>query len=1155
MGQNKLYIGNTDLKINLAEVKGQIVEFEDEKYYMISNYHLMPDFFITVVSDSDHWMYISSNGSLSAGRKNRDNALFPYYTVDKIHDYRDKTGSKTVCLVSKNDRTYLWEPFTYGYERTYRIERNLYKSVYGNSIIYEELNHDLEVSFRYGWHSSEKFGWIKKSSLSTTCEKGTRINILDGIRNILPYGIDYAFQNEFSNLLEAYRKTELLNDSKLGLFLLSSIPVDTAEPSEALRATTVWSVVGGKDVRYLISDKQLESFKIGGAITTESDVFASKGAYYINTDYRLEKNEKRVWYTIADVNKDSADVASLNAYINSSKSHAPDLEEDIAAGTSNLIRLVASADGFQMGSDELVNARHFSNTLFNVMRGGVFSDNYTIDTADFRLFVKQHNRSVSSQLKDELHKLPDQIHYDDLLTRVIKIDHPDLERLCYEYLPLSFSRRHGDPSRPWNQFTIETRKADGSKKLDYQGNWRDIFQNWEALTISYPEYIESIICKFANGSTADGYNPYRISREGIDWESPNPLHPWSNIGYWGDHQIIYLQKFLEQSDNYHPGKIDELLTRNIFVYANVPYRINDFDQIVHNPKDTIVFDDDLNSKIDGLTEQKGSDGKLLTLKTGEIYRVSLMEKVLCSILSKLSNFIPEAGIWLNTQRPEWNDANNALVGNGSSMVTLYYLRRSLLFWRKKLEGSTVGGFDISEETVMLFKRIYDAFAESRMVIKKGFSDEERYILAEKLGRAGSDYRESIYSRSFSGRRDSVSLSRLKDFISIVLEFIDQSIDKNRRPDALYHAYNLVSFVDERIMVRPLYEMLEGQVAVLSSGYLAADESLLVLDALRTGKLYRNDQNSYLLYPWRDLSRFSEKNSIPHKNVVESDLLQQLLADGDNSVITHDIVGNYHFNATFKNKEVLSLALDNLDKTRYGGMVLKERRSIIGLYESVFDHQSFTGRSGTFYGYEGIGSIYWHMVSKLLLATREIYHAGEERDADELTLEKIKDHYYEIRSGLGVHKSPALHGAFPIDAYSHTPAGAGAQQPGLTGQVKEDILSRFGELGIIIKGGTIVISASMMNRSELLDTDKEFNFIDREGKTRRLELHANQIAFTVCQVPVVYTVGLKHEILINFADGKQKSIQGCVIDADTSKMIFRRSGEVSKIEVTITMPQK
>ena len=71
----------------------------------------MPDFFMSIVSDSDHWMFLSSNGSLSAGRKDRDNALFPYYTDDKIHDYNGITGPLTIVLVEKDGKTFLWEPF------------------------------------------------------------------------------------------------------------------------------------------------------------------------------------------------------------------------------------------------------------------------------------------------------------------------------------------------------------------------------------------------------------------------------------------------------------------------------------------------------------------------------------------------------------------------------------------------------------------------------------------------------------------------------------------------------------------------------------------------------------------------------------------------------------------------------------------------------------------------------------------------------------------------------------------------------------------------------------------------------------------------------------------------------------------------------------
>ena len=130
----------------------------------------MPDFFISIVSDSDHWMFISSKGSLSAGRKDRNNALFPYYTDDKIHDYKGLTGSKTYFLVEKNRKTFLWEPFTDNSAKFYKITRNLYKSIYGNKIIFEEINYDLGLSFRYGWYNSEKFGFVKKSSV-TNIEK------------------------------------------------------------------------------------------------------------------------------------------------------------------------------------------------------------------------------------------------------------------------------------------------------------------------------------------------------------------------------------------------------------------------------------------------------------------------------------------------------------------------------------------------------------------------------------------------------------------------------------------------------------------------------------------------------------------------------------------------------------------------------------------------------------------------------------------------------------------------------------------------------------------------------------------------------------------------------------------------------------------------
>jgi hypothetical protein len=135
--------------------------------------------------------------------------------------------------------------------------------VYGNSIVFEEINHDLGLSFRYAWHNSERFGFVKKSVISNLNNEQIEIEILDGLRNILPYGADYNFQNEYSNLLNAYKKNERIEGTSIGLYMLSAIPVDKAEPSEALKTTVVWSHGAFNQQNILISDKQLAAFKNG----------------------------------------------------------------------------------------------------------------------------------------------------------------------------------------------------------------------------------------------------------------------------------------------------------------------------------------------------------------------------------------------------------------------------------------------------------------------------------------------------------------------------------------------------------------------------------------------------------------------------------------------------------------------------------------------------------------------------------------------------------------------------------------------------------------------------------------------------------------------------------------------------------------------------
>ena len=461
--------------------------------------------------------------------------------------------------------------------------------------------------------------------------------------------------------------------------------------------------------------------------------------------------------------------------------------------------------------------------MFNIMRGGIFDDNYNIEKADFDKYMAKANKEVYARTASLIDGLADVFDLQTLKALAEATPDEDFKRLALEYLPLKFSRRHGDPSRPWNKFSINTRdEVTGEKILDYQGNWRDIFQNWEALAHSYPEFMEGMIHKFLNATTFDGYNPYRVVKDGFDWETIEPDNPWSYIGYWGDHQIIYLLKFLEFIEAYYPGTLKEYFGQEHFVYANVPYRIKKYQDLLKDPKNTIDFDHKEEEAIQERRASVGVDGALLLNGNSEIHKVNFIEKFSLQFLAKVSNFIPEGGIWMNTQRPEWNDANNALVGNGVSMVTLYYLRRFLDFFEGMLEGEN-GDVKLSAELATFFRGVVAALKANEVLIEPGFDDVQRKAVLDALGEPASAYRLAIYESGFSGNFETVGAEEIRDFATLAKTYMEQSIRANKREDGLYHAYNLMTVDGDAVKVSYLAEMLEGQVAILSSSTIGGAE--------------------------------------------------------------------------------------------------------------------------------------------------------------------------------------------------------------------------------------------------------------------------------------------------------------------------------------------
>ncbi|HAS6373892.1 TPA: hypothetical protein RQJ75_000122 [Vibrio vulnificus] len=1131
-------------------VEGSFVDLLGERYYKIAHVDKMAPFFISVVSSSDHWLFISSTGSLSAGRIRPENALFPYKSVDHIHESAENTGSKTIVRVQQDGRWVLWEPFNRFHDGLYQVERNLYKNSIGDKIVFEELNYTLKLKFQYAWASSDEFGFVRRAQISDLSGQDRELDILDGLQNLLPSGAPLAALQTRSALVDAYKWNEQVEGTSLALYTMYAKLSDRAEPAESLLATTVFSIDNDYG-QILLSSEQLGAFRCGEPIVNEPLTRGVRGSYLINKTIKLPAGQSKHWLIVADIDKNHCDVRALEQQLATPANVEQQIEASIAQNQQELVALMSGGDAWQVTAEETTFVHHYANVLFNSMRGGVIENNYVLDKQDVLKTMHKTNQQVVARQQTFFADLPESFTHAELVRLAKLTGDAQLVRLSYEYLPLTFGRRHGDPSRPWNHYEIKLKDEKGERLLSYQGNWRDIFQNWEALALSYPGFISSFMAKFVNASTMDGYNPYRITKEGIDWELLEADDPWSNIGYWGDHQIIYLLKFLELAKKYQREELGELLTSDLFSYANVPYELCGVDKLFANPKDTVSFNHELQQRIEEKVAKLGSDGRLILEGEDSVYMVNLCEKVLVPLLSKLSNLVLDGGIWLNTQRPEWNDANNAIVGNGLSMVTLYYMRRYVAFLQglmSELPSSVSMSKEVFDWMLSITRILQDATKE----IRQGTVNRQtRKAMLTLLEKSADEFRQRVYRMNGFSGKTKVEKSALEKLLEASLVVLDSSIENNLREDGLYNAYNILTYSGESLNIENLYPMLEGQVAVLSAGVLTPKQAVELLDKLFSSEMYRDDQQSFMLYPDRELPAFVARNRIAPAQVETNRVISDMLAKGDQRIVQRDIQGDCHFHATFENVDGLRKAVEQV-KMDYPEFSKEQWDELDALYEQVFNHRAFTGRSGTMFGYEGLGCIYWHMVSKLLLAVQENYQHAWEQDANSEETKQLAQYYYRVRQGIGFNKTPQNYGAFPTDPYSHTPKHAGAQQPGMTGQVKEEVLTRFAELGIEVNAQRIGLQPTLLRKQEFLTQATTFSCLSVSGEKRSYVVEAGQLAFTYCQVPFIYQLSEqdKGHIEVMMSDDSVQLFEQLELDERISQAIFARTGEVEKVVVSL-----
>jgi hypothetical protein len=121
---------------------------------------------------------------------------------------------------------------------------------------------------------------------------------------------------------------------------------------------------------------------------------------------------------------------------------------------------------------------------------------------------------------------------------------------------------------------------------------------------------------------------------------------------------------------------------------------------------------------------------------------------------------------------------------------------------------------------------------------------------------------------------------------------------------------------------------------------------------------------------------------------------------------------------------------------------------------------------------------------------------------------------------------------------------------MTGQVKEEILTRLGELGVTVKDGCITFQPRVLHPAEFSAAPHPFAYVAVTGAERTVDLPARSLAFTFCQAPVVYVLSTESSLTLQHATGATEVLPGNTLPAAASRELFHRTGRLASITVNV-----
>lgn len=772
------------------------------------------------------WAFYVNRGQCIAsfGVRNKDDAILEFYPADKAYQLTASRGFRTFLKISDGQSSATHEPFQRAAGQGVRQRLHITPHEVG----VEEINPSLGLTIRadsFTLPEAPLAALVRRVTLTNTGTRIKTVEVVDGLPQILPYGINQWCVKFMSRTVEAMVVVEgTVQDSPFYRLKVRTGDTPVVDP-----------VVGGNF---------FAGFADNGRTRTLADpqkIFGMAGDF----------SHPETFYADAALDFE-AQVAG-----NRTPSAFQALTLTLAPGESRTFYgLFGQAPSWAALQDFLTS-----------IQGAVYFDaKREVNLQLVKGLTRPAFTATAYPLFDAYAR---QCYLDNGLRGGFSQQVPGGAHLHL------YGRKHGDLERDYNDFFLQdTPYSEGN------GNFRDMLQNRRTDLFFDPAMGSRNIRYFFNLIQADGFNPlvlrnsrYVVSESasfradfakipGLEkllaapfkyaqlWELVQAHTPDAELlltsilqaareeedaefgeGYWSDHWT-YLLDLLETFAAIYPERLTELFNEGGYTffdpthfvlprgrkYAMTPRGVRQSGAVVgRKDKQTLV--QSRNHFAQHARDQAGA---------GEVTTTTLLGKVLILVANKLASLDPNGiGIEMEADRPGWCDALNGLPGLfGSSVNETIELKRLVDFTHHALTGAS-GDCSLPQELASLLHRLHT------LLLEPGLTPEAFWHASHDLKEA---YREQVFM-GFDGARQTMPHAATQGLLADVSHYLDHAIAKARTAEGIttYYAFEAEAFEEHangtvhitRFKSQPLPMFLEGFV-----------HAMRVADPLEVRRLYQ-----------------------------------------------------------------------------------------------------------------------------------------------------------------------------------------------------------------------------------------------------------------------------------------------------------------------------